>query len=150
MRLILAAAFAVTPALALAQDDSAVQDALKARQGYMAAISANMGPLAAMAKGDVAYDEAQAVFHASNLAALGNYEVEMHFLPDTAQGQVEGSHALPKLWDNLDDVRAKHEDFKVAAAGAPEGVKGGQAQVGAVVQSLGGTCKACHDNYRAK
>ncbi|HHY02724.1 MAG TPA: cytochrome c [Paracoccus sp.] len=150
MRLILAAAFAVTPVLALAQDNSVEQDALKARQGYMAAISANMGPLAAMAKGDVEYDEAQAVFHANNLAALGNYEVEMHFLPGTAQGEFEGSNALAKTWENLDDVRAKHDDFKVAAAAAPEGVKGGPAQVGAVVQSLGGTCKACHDNYRAK
>ncbi|MBV0890799.1 cytochrome c [Paracoccus sp. Z118] len=149
MRLILAAAILLTPVAALAQDD-AQRDALKARQGYMTAVATNMGPLAAMAKGDLDYDEALATFHARNLAALGNYEVEMHFLPGTAQGEVEGSHALPAAWQNLDDVRAKHNDFTAAAAAAPEGVKGGREQVAAVVQSLGGTCKACHDQYRAK
>lgn len=149
MRLILAAALALTPALALAQDD-AQRDALKARQGYMVAVATNMGPLAAMAKGELEYSEETAVFHANNLAALGEYAVEMHFLPGTAQGELEGSNALPAAWTNIEDVMAKHGDFEKAAAAAPEGVKGGREQVAAVVQNLGGTCKACHDDYRAK
>lgn len=149
MRQIIAAAILLIPVAAFAQDD-AQRDALKARQGYMTAVATNMGPLAAMAKGEVEYDEALATFHARNLAALGAYEVEMHFLPGTAQGEIEGSDALPAAWQNLDDVRAKHNDFTAAAAAAPEGVIGGRAEVAAVVQGLGGTCKACHDQYRAK
>ena len=149
MRLLLAAALATIPAVAMAQDD-AQRDALKARQGYMVAIATNMAPLAAMAQGQLDYDEETAVFHANNLAALGHYAVEMHFPAGTAQGEMEGSHALPVIWGNLDDVMAKHEKFEEAAAAAPEGVKGGRQQVAAVVQSLGGTCKACHDDYRAK
>lgn len=153
MRLILAAAAAltVTPIASVAHAaDTPEEIALAARHGYMLMLNANMGPLAAMAKGDIAYDEAVANFHANNLAALAAYEVEMHFLPGTAQGEMEGSDALPKAWENLDDVRAKHEDLKKAALAAPEGVMGGPQQVAQVVQNMGMTCKACHDEYRAK
>lgn len=150
MRLILAAALTLTPMIAAAQDDSPEQIAVEARHGYMLMLASNMGPLAAMAKGEVPYDEATATFHASNIAALGNYEVEMHFIPGTAKGEIEGSDALPKAWQNLDDVRKKHDDLKTAALAAPEGVKGGQENLAKVVQSLGGACKACHDEYRAE
>ena len=150
MRLILAAALSLVPLAAAAQDDSPEEIAVEARHGYMLMLSTNMGPLAGMAKGEIPYDEAAATFHASNLAALAGYEVEMHFLPGTAQGEIEGSHALPAAWANLDDVRAKHEALKTAAMAAPEGVKGGPENVAKVVQNLGLACKACHDDYRAK
>lgn len=150
MRLILAAALSLIPMSVLAQEATPEQIALEARHGYMLMLSTNMGPLAGMAKGEIPYDEATATFHANNLAALANYEVEMHFLPGTAQGEMEGSHALPAAWANLDDVRAKHENLKTAAQAAPEGVKGGPENVAKVVQNLGLACKACHDNYRAK
>lgn len=149
MRLILAAALSLTPFMAAAQEDTPEEMALEARHGYMTMLALNMGPLTAMAKGDVPYDEEAASFHANNLAALASYEVEMHFLPGTARGEMEGSNALPKAWENLDDVRAKHEDLKKAALAAPEGVMGGPEQVAQVVQGLGGACKACHDQYRA-
>ena len=48
------------------------------------------------------------------------------------------------------DAIEEHENLKKAALAAPENVKGGQEQVAAVVVSLGGACKACHDEYRAK
>ena len=150
MRLILAAALSLMPLAAAAQDDSPEQIALEARHGYMLMVAANMGPLAAMAKGEIPYDEALAVRHAMNLDALGNYEVEMHFIPGTAQGEIADSEALPKIWDNLADVQKKHAAFTEAAAAAPEGVKGGPENVAKTVQQLGGTCKACHDEYRAK
>lgn len=150
MRLILAAALSLVPMTALAEEETPEQIALEARHGYMLMLGANMGPLAAMAKGEIPYDEAAATLHANNLAALANYEVEMHFLPGTAQGEMEGSDALPAVWANPDDVRAKHEDLKKAALAAPEGVKGGAENVAKVVQNLGLACKSCHDTYRAK
>src|SRR5699024_4537167 len=110
---ILAAALSLTPMLALAQNDESPEEiALEARHGYMLMLDTNMAPLYAMAKGDIPYDEAAATFHANNLAALANYEVEMHFLPGTARGEMEGSRALPKAWENLEDVRKKHENLK--------------------------------------
>lgn len=146
-----AAACCIFPLTAMAQaDDSPEALAVAARQGYMLMEAANMGPLAAMAKGEIPYDEDTAVYHASNLAALGQYEVQMHFIDFTAEGEVEGSEALPKIWDNFEDFSKKHDDYAAASAEAPEGVKGGAENVAAVVQKIGGTCKACHDQYRAK
>ena len=34
------------------------------------------------------------------------------------------------------------------ATGSPDAVKGGQENLGPVLQKIGGACKACHDNYR--
>ena len=39
---------------------------------------------------------------------------------------------------------------KICGLRSPEAVKGGQANVGPVVQKLGGSCKNCHDDYRKK
>ncbi|GLS81758.1 c-type cytochrome [Paracoccus marinus] len=138
--------------LAVAAQDGAspAEQAVEVRHGYMTALSLNMAPLAAMAKGDVPYEEATATMHARNLAALGAYGIEMHFLPGSAKGEVEGSNMLPEAVQNLDDVAAKHKALADATAAAPAGVVGGQEQVAAVLKSIGGTCKACHDQYRGK
>lgn len=152
MRLIHAAVLSLSliPLAAAAQDEDALEQAVEARHGYMLGLALNMAPLAAMAKGDVPYDEATATFHARNLAALGAYQVQMHFLPGTAQGEIEDSDMLPAALANLQDVTAKHDALQQATAAAPAGVVGGQQQVAAVVQNIGGACKACHDQYRAK
>lgn len=152
MRLIHAAVLSLSliPLAAAAQDEDALEQAVEARHGYMLGLALNMAPLASMAKGDMPYDEATATFHARNLAALGAYGIEMHFLPGSAKGEVEGSNMLPEAVQNLDDVAAKHKALADATAAAPAGVVGGQEQVAAVLKSIGGTCKACHDQYRGK
>lgn len=136
--------------LAAAADDTPEQMALEARHGYMLMLGANMAPLAGMAKGDVAYDEAAAVKAATNIEALTKYDVAMHFIPGTAVGEIDDSEALPKIWEDQAGFADKWKGLADAAAGAPEAVKGGQQNVAAVVQKLGGACKACHDDYRKK
>ena len=151
-KLLTAAAFslaALAPLTAFA-DDTPEQMALEARQGYMLMLGSNMAPLAGMAKGDVPYDEAAAVKAATNIEALTRYDVAMHFIPGTAAGEIEDSEALPKIWEDQAGFAAKFAGLAEAAAGAPEAVKGGQQNVAAVVQKLGGACKACHDDYRKK
>lgn len=151
MRLALstAAILSLSPLAAMAQD-TPQQMALEARQGYMLMLGANMGVLAGMAKGDTAYDEASAVHAATNIETLSRYDAAMHFIPGTADGEIEDSEALPKIWTDSAGFAEKFKGLTDAAAGAPEGVKGGQQQVAAVLQKLGGACKACHDDYRKK
>ena len=152
MRLMHAAVLSLSliPLAAAAQDEDALEQAVEARHGYMLGLALNMAPLASMAKGDMPYDEATATFHARNLAALGAYQVQMHFLPGTAQGEIEDSDLLPAALQNTADVTARHDALTQATAAAPAGVVGGAEQVAAVVRNIGGTCKACHDQYRAK
>lgn len=142
-----AAAFSLP---AMAQDDSPEVSAMEARQGYFKMLGANMGVLAGMAKGEIPYDEDRAAMHASNIETLSQYNLGFHFPQGTSSDDLEESEALPKIWSELDGVVAKHADLAEAAAGAGDAVRGGQDNVGPVVQALGGTCKACHDNYRKK
>lgn len=141
-------ALSVFPIMASA--DNAAESALEARHGYMTMIGINMGTLAGMAKGEIEYDEAAASTAASNIEALTGYAVTDLFVEGTAEGEMEGSEALPSIWENPDDFAQKYADLREAAAGAGEAVRGGLENVGPVVQKLGATCKACHDDYRAK
>lgn len=152
MRILPAALMALAtlaPTLALAEDDP--KDlAIEARKGYFVMLGANMAPLAAMAKGEMPYDEAAAAQAATNIETLSKYPVGMHFMPGTAKGEMEDTDAKPEIWTDMEGVKAKFAAFQEAAAGAGEAVKGGQDKVGPVVQKLGGSCKGCHDNYRAE
>ncbi|WP_207102485.1 c-type cytochrome [Paracoccus shandongensis] len=139
------AAVLALPALALAQD---AKEAVEARHGFMTMLGINMGQLAGMAKGEIAYDEAAATLAASNIVALTQYDAPALFVEGTSSKDMRDSEALPAIWENPDDFRAKFVALREAAAGSPEAVKGGQGNVGPVLQKLGGACKNCHDDYR--
>lgn len=144
--MILSALLAALPMATMAADP--LEDAVEARHGYYIMLGMNMGTLAGMAKGEVPYDEAAASRAAANIEALSKYDLPALFPAGTAHGEIDDSNALPAIWTNNADFVAKFEGLQKAAAGAAEAVKGGQANVGPVVQNLGAACKACHDTYR--
>ena len=149
MRILLAAAIAALPLTALAED--AKEEAIEARKGYFIMLSTNMGTLAGMAKGEIAYDEAQAATAAGNIELLSKYTLGMHFIEGTSMSDMPGETvAKPEIWTDNADFTQKFTALQTAAAGAGEAVKGGQGNVGPVVQKLGAVCKDCHDNYRGK
>ncbi|MDP5306808.1 c-type cytochrome [Paracoccus spongiarum] len=148
MRRITTAALAslfILPAIAGAQS---AEDILEARQGFMKMLSLNMAPLAAMAKGEMPYDEAAASLAAANIEALSGYAAAGLFTPGTANGEVEDSDALPAIWEKPEQFAQEYAALGEAAAGASEAVKGGQGNIGPVLQKLGGACKDCHDDFR--
>lgn len=137
------------PAVALAQSaEDAADDAVEARHGFMTMLGINMGQLSGMAKGEIAYDEAAASRAAANIVALTQYDAPALFVEGTSSEDRDDSEALPAIWENPDDFRAKFAALSEAAAGSPEAVAGGQESIGPALQKLGGTCKACHDDYR--
>lgn len=133
------------PALGAAQE---ADDAVEARHGFMKMLGINMGQLAGMAKGEIEYDEAAASLAAANIIALTQYDAPALFVEGTSSEDRQDSEALPAIWENPDDFRSKFAGLREAAAGSADAVKGGQENVGPVVQKLGGACKACHDDYR--
>lgn len=150
MRLLIAAALTLVPAMSLGQD-TALDQALKARQGYFTMLGANMNTLAGMAKGEIAYDEAQAVRSAANIQALTGYDPALHFIDGTSSDDLQDrTEALPDIWLDREGFGEKYAGLQQAAQGITDEVRGGQENVGAVVQKLGGACKECHDNYRLK
>ena len=66
--------------------------------------------------------------------------------PDVAK-----TRAKPDIWQNLGDFGAKLRNFQAAARAFNTAASGNNpAAINASFDQLGGTCKACHDKYRAE
>lgn len=143
-----AAAFAMASVTAFAGGHGDLPAEVKARKAHMALYSFNIGVLAGMAKGEVDYDADAASGAANNLAALSQLNQMAYWTPGTDSESIDGSRALPALWDNIPDAIAKGEAFATATASlagtAGDGLDALRAGIGAV----GDGCSACHKAYR--
>lgn len=67
----------------------------------------------------------------------------------TAVG-VGKSEAKPEIWTKMDDFKTKAAAFQTEAAALVTVAAGGdKAAIGAQLGKVGGTCKSCHEAYRA-
>ena len=149
MRLALATLVVVLTALPAAADP--IDDSIKQRRAYFTLLGANIGPLGAMAKGEMEYDATQAQLHADNLGQMAGYNPLPHLPQGSSNADRAGkTRALPAIWSNLDGFKAKFTDFSNAVANIKAEAGKGREALGPAVGKLGGTCKACHDDYRAK
>ncbi|MDA5557313.1 c-type cytochrome [Shimia sp. MMG029] len=134
----------VTLTAGMAYAHNGVKDPqVMARMQGMEQISGAFKTLVSMAKNETPLHQAKArmardtlVLHSSKITAL--------FEPQASDPK---SEALPAIWANWDDfgaqanklqTTAKALDFKDRAALAD------------TLGAVGGTCRACHKNYRAK
>lgn len=118
------------------------------RQSYWALVAMNFGPIGAMLKGDMPWDDAKVAAFADNVAGMATVDVGRAFGPGTEKGK---TRAKPEIWEDTDDFLAKYGDFKTAAAGLATAAKSGdKGTIGAAFKKTGGTCKACHDEYKSK
>ncbi len=131
---------------ALAQS---VDGAVKARKAHMQLYAFNLGPLGAMAKGEMDYDAAMAATLAGNIAALTALDQSRYWPPGSAQGEVEGSRALPAIWEKTDDVMAKAMALNEAAVALQAAAGTDLAALQGAMGPLGQACGACHEAYRA-
>lgn len=148
MRFAIFAAALAIPTVALAADP--VQDVVEARQGFYKLLGANMGVLAGMAKGEIEYDAAAAQTAADNMGTLTMYNMSHLFMPGTSSADSDKTRALPAIWEDFPGVQEKGTAF-VGAVQAMQAVAGaGKDQMAGALGPLGGSCKGCHDTYRAK
>jgi cytochrome c556 len=119
-----------------------VQDpTVKARMDLMGTIAANTKVLGDMAGGKTAFDAAAATEARAALAAAAA-EIPAKFEP---QATDPVSEAKPEVWTNWADFVTKSEALLTGAEALdPSTVEGVQAGMGAI----GGSCKACHTDYR--
>lgn len=123
------------------------EDLLKYRQGVMRAVAFQFGPLNAVAKGEAPWGPAMAQ-RAANLAALAVIAGDV-FGP--ASQNLPNSDAKAEIWSKPDDFRKVMAAFQAEAAKLGELAKAGDAdKVKDQLGKLGGTCKACHDDFRVK
>ncbi|WP_026381805.1 c-type cytochrome [Afifella pfennigii] len=136
------------PAAAAAQS---AEDIAGARIGYYRLLGHEMSLLAAMAKGDVEYNAEKAAAAAKDLQTLTQYSVSDLFAPGTSNAELPGkTRALPVIWEDMAGLGDKGAAY-VSAVEELNGVAGnGLDALRPAVGKLGGTCKSCHDDFRAK
>lgn len=124
------------------------ENELKARQGQFRIMALNLGVLGGMARGNVDYDAETAGLAAENLVAISGLHQGAMWPSGSGTAAIEGTRALPVIWEDNAGFLSAWEDFGTAAEGVLAVAADGQAALGPAVGALGATCGACHDTYR--
>ncbi len=145
-------AFAATLSLALGAGAVAAQDLadqVGARQGQFKLFALNLGTLAMMGTGRAEYDARAAQAAADNLVALSGLDQRALWPAGSDSGAIDGTRALPAIWDNPEDFAAKLVALNAAAVEMARVAGDGADAIGGQLRGLSGTCSACHQAYRA-
>ena len=79
---------------------------------------------------------------------MSTVSVERGFAPGSEKGK---TRAKPAIWENTDDFAQKLANFRSEAAALAEAASAGdKAATVEQFKQTGGTCKACHDNYKSR
>jgi len=118
------------------------------RQSYFALLGMTFGPMGDMVKGKIEWDNALFTTWANDLNHAAQFGVERGFAPGSDKGM---TRAKPNIWSNMDDFQSKLENFRAAAASLADiAAEGDPAASREQFVATGGTCKACHDEYKSK
>lgn len=121
--------------------------AFQFRTSVMETVSYKVAQLRAMAMGEIPVDQELFVKHANDVVALAGMIPE-GFIPNSA---IEGSAALPEVWTNNADFRAKAMELQNnAQALATAAQQNGFEAAKGMVQAVGGSCGNCHRPYRRR
>ncbi|SIN92173.1 c-type cytochrome [Vannielia litorea] len=143
--LVLAASLAAGTAFAA----SHAMEQQKAREDLMKVMGQNLGVLGKMAKGEMDFDATAAGEAATALHdAAVKVTVDEMWDEGTDHMAVDDGRAMPEIWENYDDFKAKGAALVAAAEGAKtaagESLQALQASMGV----MGGACGDCHKAYR--
>ncbi|MEM0909844.1 MAG: cytochrome c [Pseudomonadota bacterium] len=129
------------------KSEKQAENVVKFRQSLLQLVRSNMLPLGAMAKGRIPYDTEVMNINAMRIEQLG-LMMEDYFTPNASSFDVS-SNAKSEIWANFDDFTAKTSDLIVAAKSLQEvAAEGDERSFRGAIGKLGGTCKACHDEYK--
>jgi cytochrome c556 len=126
------------------------EDAIKFRQSGYGFMAWNVQRIKANVEGK--FDKEEVVKAANAIQAIANSGMGALYLPGTDKGTGwEASRAKPEIWTEKEKLgkaamafnKEANEMAKVAAIGNLDAVK---EQLG----KLSGTCKGCHDDFKAK
>jgi len=124
------------------------EDAIEYRQSVYNVIGWNVGPMAQMVKGKTPWNASEFALHADRVAALA---------PQLLEGFPKGSDsgaktaAKPEIWSNMDDFKAKMDDFVKQSQALADAAKGGdEAKIKDQFGKTARACKSCHEKYRSR
>ncbi|MFN3231928.1 MAG: c-type cytochrome [Alphaproteobacteria bacterium] len=124
-------------------------DAIKYRKAIMEVVGGHTGAFFAILQQKVPHSDALA-YHAQALADASARAL-VAFEQNTQGEGSEKTTAAAAVWEDWDGFAEKMEAFQTAAeAMAVAAASGDMAAIGPAAGPLGGSCKACHDDYRTK
>ena len=123
---------------------------VETRQGQFKLFAFNIGPLVEMAQGDIDYDADMAATAAENLASVTSLHQDRLWPDGSDNESIEGTRALPAIWENLDDFADKYADLGEATANLEMAAGEGLDELRGAIGAVGNACSACHDDYRAE
>ena len=140
------AALALSPLALSHLDDKEFHQSY--RQSYFALLASNFGPIGAMVKGEMPWDQQQLEGFAGDFQAVTTLNILRGFPEGSERGT---TRAKPDIWENKEDFTAKFGDLEAAADGLVAAVATGDKKaIAEQVGAVGQTCKACHDDYKSK
>lgn len=146
----LAAAAATATIASTGAYADAAEDTAKARRAFYTLVGFEMGTLGAMAKGAMDYDAETAAQSAKDILTLTGLNTADYFAPGSSKDDLPGkTRALAKIWDDFPGLSEKGTAFYQAVVELNDVAGSGLDALRPAVGKLGGTCKACHDAYRA-
>ena len=127
------------------------EDAIKFRQSGYGFMAWNMGRIKMNVEGGQ-YNKEEVVKAANAIQAIANAGMGALYVPGSDKGTGwEPTRAKPAIFTDKEKVGKLAMAFnKEANEMAKIAATGDAAAVGAQLGKLGDTCKACHDDYKAK
>jgi len=132
--------------------DGPHDDAIKARQAMFQLYSHSSGILGDMAKEKREYDAELASEAANNLSAVVNLG-QSTFWPQGSDDATDGNantRALPAIWETFPAINEKNQALKDAVAALLPVAGNGLDALQGAMGDVGGSCKGCHDDFRAE
>ncbi len=115
------------------------------RMVLMSGMAENTKTLGQMAKNQIPFDLEKAIVALDALSDLARKTPEAFKTP----AQDPKSEANAVLWDEFDTFTALSDDLVQAATAAKTRLST-QKDLGPILATIGGQCKACHSKYREK
>lgn len=128
------------------------EEMVETRQAGYQFMSWNMGKIKAqVVDGKEPYDQAKVAAAANAIAAIANAGMGSLYSPDTTTEQLgKATRLKPEFFQNLDEAGQIGRNFTAAANQlAKVAAEGDQAAIKKAFGDVGGSCKSCHDKFRA-
>ncbi|HAJ88860.1 MAG TPA: cytochrome C [Pseudomonas sp.] len=128
------------------------EEMVETRQAGYQFMSWNMGKIKAqVVDGKEPYDQAKVAAAANAIAAIANSGMGSLYSPDTTTEQLgKATRLKPEFFQNLDEAGQIGRNFTAAANQlAKVAAEGDQAATKKAFADVGGSCKSCHDKFRA-
>lgn len=129
------------------------EEMVETRQAGYQFMAWNMGKIKAQViDGSEPFDQAKIAAAANAIAGIANSGMGALYSPQTTTEQLGNKTRLkPEFFQNLEKAGQIGRDFTAAANQlASVAADGDQAAIKKAFGDVGGSCKSCHDNFRAE